>query len=217
MFPRCFTAIGTGAVGALCPGGEEAGRARVLASGPGCGRINRRPAWRPTIPSFAVLTSSDTGAREADFADVSGDTVVEMMLGAGFDLSDRRLLPDDEDALAGAIQEWCDRGGIDIVLTTGGTGLGPRDVAPQATARVVEYEVPGIPEAIRSRTFEKAPMAMISRAKAGVRGRTLVLNLPGSPRAVRECLEVALPVLAHAVEMLGGAGWENPQHRSTGD
>ena len=125
MFPRCFTAIGTGAVGALCPGGEEAGRARVLASGPGCGRIDRRPAWRPAIPSFAVLTSSDTGAREADFADVSGDTVVEMMLGAGFDLSDRRLLPDDEDALAGAIQEWCDRGEIDIVLTTGGTGLGP--------------------------------------------------------------------------------------------
>jgi len=217
MFPRCFTAIGTGEVGALCPGGEEAGRARVLASGPGCGRIDRRPAWRPAIPSFAVLTSSDTGAREADFADVSGDTVVEMMLGAGFDLSDRRLLPDDEDALAGAIQEWCDRGGIDIVLTTGGTGLGPRDVAPQATERVVEYEVPGIPEAIRARTLEKAPMVMISRAKAGVRGRTLVLNLPGSPRAVRECLEVALPVLAHAVEMLGGAGWENPQHRSTGD
>jgi len=164
-----------------------------------------------------VLTSSDTGAREPGFADVSGDMVVEMMTEAGFELSDRKLLPDEEDALAGTIQEWCDRGGIDIVLTTGGTGLGPRDVAPQATARVIDYEVPGICEAIRARTLEKTPMAMISRAMAGVRGRTLVVNLPGSPRAVRECLEVALPVLPHAVEILAGAGWDHPQHTWTDD
>ena len=134
------------------------------------------------------------------------------MTGAGFELADRTLLPDEEDALAATIEEWCDRGGIDVVLTTGGTGLGPRDVAPQATARVIDYEVPGIPEAIRLRTLEKTPMAMISRAKAGVRGRTVVLNLPGSPRAVRECLEVALAVLPHAVEILAGAGWDHPRH-----
>ena len=162
-----------------------------------------------------MLTSSDTGARETDFEDVSGDAVVEMMVEAGFELSDRKLLPDEEGALVATIEAWCDRGGVDIVLTTGGTGLGPRDVAPQATARAIDYEVPGISEAIRARSLEKTPMAMISRAMAGVRGRTLVLNLPGSPRAVRECLEVALPVLPHAVEMLAGAGWEHPLHRGT--
>jgi len=163
-----------------------------------------------------VLTSSDTGSREADFADLSGDTVVEMMSGAGFDLAARKLLPDEQGALAEAMAKWCDSGEIDVVLTTGGTGLGPRDVSPQATASVIDYEVPGIPETIRSRTLEKTPMAMISRAMAGVRGRTLILNLPGSVKAVQECLEVALPVLPHAIEILRGEGWDHPQHGRTG-
>jgi len=196
---------------------EKGSLCGVLAAGPHRQQGRTRPARRLAIPTFAVLTSSDTGAREAGFADVSGDAIVEMMTGAGFDPTERRLLPDDEGALAEALSAWCDRGDIDVVVTTGGTGLGPRDVIPQATARVIDYEVPGIPEAIRLRTLEKTPMAMISRAMAGVRGRTLILNLPGSPRAVRECLEVALPVIPHAIEMLAGAGWDHPRHSRTDD
>ena len=196
---------------------KKSRRRGVLASGPRHRQARTYPAWRLAIPTFAVLTSSDTGARETSFADVSGDTIVEMMTGAGFDLAERGLLPDDRAALAEAISAWCDRGDIDVVVTTGGTGLGPRDVMPQATAGVIDYEVPGIPEAIRLRTLEKTPMAMISRAMAGVRGRTLILNLPGSPRAVRECLEVALPVIPHAIEMLAGAGWDHPRHSRTDD
>ena len=168
------------------------------------------------MPSFALLTSSDTAARGGR-TDASGDAIVEMMTGAGFDLVERELLADDEGALAEAISAWCDRDDIDVVLTTGGTGLGPRDVMPQATARVIDYEVPGISEAIRLRTLEKTPMAMISRAMAGVRGRTLILNLPGSLKAVQECLEVALPVLPHAVDIMRGGGSDHPQHgRTTG-
>ncbi|MBM3957717.1 MAG: MogA/MoaB family molybdenum cofactor biosynthesis protein [Gemmatimonadetes bacterium] len=163
------------------------------------------------MPSFALLTSSDTAARGGR-VDTSGDAIVEMMTGAGFNLVERRVLPDDETALSEAISAWCDRGDVDVVLTTGGTGLAPRDVMPQATAKVVDYQVPGIAEAIRLRTLEKTPMAMISRAMAGVRGRTLILNLPGSRKAVQECLEVALPILPHAVDILRGRGADHPLH-----
>jgi molybdenum cofactor synthesis domain-containing protein len=124
------------------------------------------------------------------------------MSAAGHQLVARQVLPDDARGLASTLREWCDSGRTDIVLTTGGTGLGPRDVTPEATASVIEYEVPGIAEAIRARSMSATPMAMLSRARAGVRSRVLIVNLPGSPKGVRECLEVALPVLPHAVEIL---------------
>jgi molybdenum cofactor synthesis domain-containing protein len=124
------------------------------------------------------------------------------MTAAGHKLAERRLLADDADQLSAAIAAWCDSGRVDVVLTTGGTGLGPRDVTPEATARVLEFEVPGIVEAVRAQTLSMTPMAMLSRARAGVRGRTLVINLPGNPKAVRECLAVVLPVLGHAADIL---------------
>ncbi len=155
------------------------------------------------MATYAVLTSSDRGARgDAGWEDLGGNAIVEIMTAAGHSLVARALLPDEAGALGAAIATWCDSGNVDIVLTTGGTGLGPRDVTPEATARVLDFEVPGLPEAMRSRTLGKTPMAMLSRARAGVRGRTLVINLPGSPRGARECLEVVLPVLGHAADIL---------------
>jgi molybdenum cofactor synthesis domain-containing protein len=155
------------------------------------------------IATYAVLTSSDRGARgEPGWTDLGGDAVVELMAAAGHTLSARSLVADDADQIAAAITAWCDSGRVDVVLTTGGTGLGPRDVTPEATARVLEFEVPGIAEAIRTRTLSTTPMAMLSRARAGVRGRTLVVNLPGNPKGVRECLAAVVPVLGHAADIL---------------
>ncbi|MYB48198.1 MAG: MogA/MoaB family molybdenum cofactor biosynthesis protein [Dehalococcoidia bacterium] len=160
--------------------------------------------------SFAVLTSSDAGAK-GEREDTSGDAVVEMMTAAGFKLIHRDIVPDEADRIAERLTAWSDGGDVDVIVTTGGTGLGPRDVTPQATASVVEFQVPGIAEAMRTETTRITPMAMLSRSVVGVRNGCLIVNLPGSPKGVRETLDVALKALTHGLEML--QGWRgHPSH-----
>lgn len=128
--------------------------------------------------------------------------VMKERLRAGYTIVRERILPDDAAALQAEIIDLADSRSADLVLTSGGTGLSPRDRTPQATAAVIDYEVPGIAEAIRAASMAKTRSAMLSRALAGVRDRTLIVNLPGSPKAVEESLDVVLPVLPHALELL---------------
>ena len=151
----------------------------------------------------AVLTISDSGAK-GERQDTSGDVIAEIADREGYRQVFREIVPDEKELIAAKLRDWCDGGQVDLVLTTGGTGLGPRDVTPEATAEVIDIAVPGITEAIRVETMKKTPFAMLSRSVAGVRAGTLVLNLPGSPKGVRECLEVAVPVLPHGLAMIEG-------------
>ena len=153
---------------------------------------------------FAALTVSDTGSRGERAVDVGGDTVVEMMRGAGFGLSARDIVPDERDAITARLVEWCDAEVADVVITTGGTGLGPRDVTPEATRAALDIEAPGIAEAMRMETLKNTPFAMLSRGVVGVRNGCLIVNVPGSPSGVRETLEVALRSMPHALEMIRG-------------
>lgn len=150
---------------------------------------------------FAVLTSSDSG-HTGRRVDIGGDAVVDLMTRNGHELVDRLLLPDDRDRLAEAMRQWSSNAEVQLILTTGGTGLAPRDVMPEATRHVIGYEVPGMTEAMRAASLEITPMAMLSRAVVGVANRTLIVNLPGNPKGAIETLEVVLPVLPHAVEIL---------------
>jgi len=153
---------------------------------------------------YIVLTASDAGSR-GERADRSGDVIVEHMDGLGASCVERALLPDDQAALAGFLAAAADDGRADVILTTGGTGFTERDVTPEATASVIERPVPGIPEARRAEGLKKTPHAMLSRGVAGLRRHTLIVNLPGSPKAVQEGMELLVRVLPHAVETLRSA------------
>ena len=149
----------------------------------------------------AVLTVSDT--RKVD-DDLSGAEIVRLLTEAGANIVERIIVTDDLMALRETIYSLANRSEINLVLTTGGTGLSPRDNTPEATRAVIEREVPGISEAIRRETATKTPMAMLSRGVAGVSNGTLIINLPGSPRGVLECFEIIRPVLQHAIDLVGG-------------
>jgi molybdopterin adenylyltransferase len=156
----------------------------------------------------AVLTVSD-GVSAGERDDKSGDLLAELLAAEGYEL-ERRVVPDDREAIADAIVELAEDAAL--VLTTGGTGLGPRDVTPEASAEVIDRRAPGIAEAIRADSVAKTPHGLLSRGIAGVRDRTLVVNLPGSPGGCRDGFAVLQPALRHALELLAG---EQTAHRQT--
>jgi len=153
----------------------------------------------------AILTISDMCA-QGKRADTSGQTVKEILPEDTFEVCQKTIIPDDYETITRTLRRFSDEQNIEIVLTTGGTGLGPRDVTPEATTAVCDRKVPGFAEILRSESFKKTPNAVLSRGVAGLRDNTLIINLPGSPKAVRECLEIILNVLPHAVEMMRGGG-----------
>ncbi len=150
-----------------------------------------------------AITVSDSSAR-GEQEDASGPALVELLRETGADVVAHEVVCDDLDTLTDKLKEFADRSDVNLVITTGGTGFGPRDNTPEATLNVIEREAPGLAEAMRMETLKNTPMAMISRGICGISSRTLIINLPGSPKAVRESFAVIRPVLAHAVALLEG-------------
>lgn len=151
---------------------------------------------------FSVLTASDRCSR-GEAEDKSGPLLCELLSEEG-EIKEYKIVPDEKEKISEALIFLCDEAKSDVVFTTGGTGFAPRDVTPEATKAVIDRETPGISEAIRYESLKITPKAMLSRAISGIRGKTLIINLPGSPKAVKESLGVVLPVLPHAVETLSG-------------
>ena len=153
----------------------------------------------------AILTVSDMCA-QGKRADTSGKTIEEMLPKETFEVCQKTVVPDDFETITRTLRRFSDVLKAQVVLTTGGTGLGPRDVTPEATIRVCDRVVPGVSEILRCESYKKTPNAMLSRGVSVMRDNTLIINLPGSPKAVRECMEIILEVLPHAVDMMLGGG-----------
>lgn len=153
------------------------------------------------------MTISDKGSR-GERQDKSGEAIREILSSMDVRILNYDIIPDEKELITRKLVQWADENKLDVIITTGGTGLTPRDVTPEATLAVVDKIVPGFAEAMRAESLKKTPMAMLSRAVAGTRGKCLIINLPGSTKAVRECLQVILPALPHAVETLKGQAGE---------
>ena len=158
------------------------------------------------------MTVSDRSAR-GERLDGSGPVLVELLERQGWFVMATRIVPDDLEIIQQALLHWCDQGNIDLILTTGGTGFAPRDVTPEATLAVIQRAAPGLAEAMRLASLQVTPHAMLSRAVAGIRHRTLIVNLPGSPKAAAENLNTILPVLPHAIELLQDSPTSEQGHR----
>jgi molybdopterin adenylyltransferase len=159
-----------------------------------------------------VLTISDKGSR-GERIDESGQVAQQYIKRLpGFQIIKYEIVPDEKEIISGRLRKWADDEGLDIIITSGGTGLAPRDVTPESTMLVIDRIVPGLMEAMRMETKRNAPTAVLSRAIAGSRGKCLIINLPGSPNGVKECLEVILSVIPHALETLAGQVFEGPHH-----
>ena len=150
---------------------------------------------------LAVLTISTSGS-QGSRDDSSGQAIKEIIEGDDFKAVRYEIVTDDKDTISNKMAEWADAEDVDLIVSTGGTGLGRHDVTPEACLAILDKEVPGMAEAMRAKTLEFTPMAMISRSVAGIRGNTLIITLPGSPKGVRECLEVVMPGVPHALELL---------------
>ena len=159
---------------------------------------------------FGILTLSDRSSR-GERPDASGPALAALILEKGWILSRQSLLPDEESTIREILASWADSSEIDVILTTGGTGFSPRDVTPEATRAVIEREAPGLAEAMRAASLRVTPHAMLSRIVTGIRGKTLIVNLPGSPKGAVENLQVIIPVLPHAIQLLH----EDPTSEST--
>ena len=150
---------------------------------------------------LGILTVSTSGA-QGQREDTSGQAIRELMEQQGYEVVRYEVVSDEQELIANRLSQWADSADVDLIVTTGGTGLGHRDVTPEACLSVIDKEVPGLAEAMRANTLQFTPMAMLSRSVAGIRGRTLIITLPGSPKGARECLDVVSPVLPHALELL---------------
>ena len=165
------------------------------------------------MSAVGILTISDRGAA-GDYEDRSGPLLRELITArTGWQVERQEVIPDDLETIAATLRDWCAEG-LDLILTTGGTGFAPRDVTPEATRTVLEREAPGIAEALRAESLKVTRHAMLSRGVAGIRGRTLTINLPGNPNAIRENMDVLLPVLPHALELLAGTSSGEHGHRT---
>jgi molybdenum cofactor synthesis domain-containing protein len=151
-----------------------------------------------------ILTVSDRGAR-GEREDTSGKVIAEILADLSIEVAAYDVIPDEEDRIAAKILEYVDARNLDLVITTGGTGVSPRDVTPEATRRVMDREIPGMAEAMRQESARKTPHAMLSRAVAAIRRQSLIINLPGSPKGARENLQAILPALEHALEKIKGS------------